>query len=369
MSTERILIFRTGSLGDTLVSVPAMAALREHYRGSRLDLLCDRQVGKAYVQAQDILEGSHLVDDFLFYPVDPSRLGKISKPFRMLRLIKQLRLRGYDKLVYLRQSRCRAKQVARDLRFFHYAGIREVIGAEGFEASPERKSGKPLPRLPHEADMLLGRLHRCGVPIPRPGEGRWDLNLGEAEERAVEHWLPSRRRDGGYSWIAVGPGTKMPAKQWPVRRFEELITRLIEEEDVWPVVFGGPEDRETALSLVSRWGRGYVAAGKLGVRPAMSALRRCDLFVGNDTGTMHMAAAVGLPCVAMFSSRDLPGKWEPYGAGHVVLRTEIDCEGCMLETCIDRRMECILSISPERVLQACREILHTPATCSADESG
>lgn len=118
MSTERILIFRTGSLGDTLASVPAMSALREHYRSSRLDLLCDRQAGKSYVQARDVLEGSQLVDDFLFYPVDPSRLTRILRPFRMFRLLMELRQRRYHKLVYLRQSQRKAKQVKRDLRFF-----------------------------------------------------------------------------------------------------------------------------------------------------------------------------------------------------------------------------------------------------------
>ena len=364
MPAERILIFRTGSLGDTLVSVPAMVALGEHYRGSRLDLLCDRVVGSSFVQAREILEGSQLVDDFLLYPVDSSMRGKILGPLRMLPLLLRLRLRRYHKLVYLRQSRPSLRQISRDRCFFYLAGIREFIGVEGSEGLPEREPGSPLPRLPHEADTLLSRLRRSGVPIPQPGQGRWDLSLGEAEERAVENWLPKRRRDSGCSWIAVGPGTKMPAKQWPVERFEEVIAQLIEEQDIWPVVFGGPEDRETALSLVSRWRRGYVAAGELGVRPAMSALRRCKLFVGNDTGTMHMAAAAGVPCVAVFSSRDFPGKWEPYGAGHAVLRTPIDCEGCMLQECVERRMECILSISAERVLRACREILRARATGS-----
>lgn len=367
MSTERILIFRTGSLGDTLVSVPALTALREHYSRSRLELLCDRQVGKAYVQARDILEGAKLVDDFLFYPVDSSGLGKILKPSRMLCLIAQLRRRRYRKLIYLRQSRITSRQVARDLRFFRLAGIREIIGAEGFEALPETHQGHHLPRLPHEADMLLSRLLRSGVPIPEPGNARWDLNLVDKEKRAVEDWLPKHRPDGKREWIAVGPGTKMPAKRWPVQRFEEVIAQLIEQEDIWPVVFGGPEEREVGLTLVSNWKRGYVAAGMLGIRPAMFALRRCKLFVGNDTGTMHMAAAVGVPCVAVFSSRDYPGKWEPYGAGHVVFRSQVDCEGCMLQECIHRRMECILSISIAQVKQACQEILNVKTIRLADE--
>jgi ADP-heptose:LPS heptosyltransferase len=81
-------------------------------------------------------------------------------------------------------------------------------------------------------------------------------------------------------------------------------------------------------------------------------LERCALYVGNDTGTMHLAASVGTPCVAIFSARDNPGKWEPTGPGHIVLRHEVPCAGCMLETCVDNDLECLKAISVDEVLAA-----------------
>ena len=132
---------------------------------------------------------------------------------------------------------------------------------------------------------------------------------------------------------------------------------LIAEHDVWPVTFGGPHDQATGDRLIRAWGRGYNAAGALSVRAAAAALARCALFLGNDTGPMHLAAAVGRPCVAVFSSRDWPGAWFPYGGGHRVFRTDIDCDGCMLLDCVERRMECIRAVPVEVVLQACRETL------------
>jgi ADP-heptose:LPS heptosyltransferase len=70
-----------------------------------------------------------------------------------------------------------------------------------------------------------------------------------------------------------------------------------------------------------------------------------------------MAAAVGVPCVAIFSSRDYPGRWYPQGEGHRVFRSQIECEGCGLVECIEKQMECIKRISANEVLDACREIL------------
>ena len=183
------------------------------------------------------------------------------------------------------------------------------------------------------------------------------MNIGEKEEAAVRHWLIELPTDGNRQWIAVGPSSKMPVKVWPEERYLKVVQQLIQEFDIWPVVFGGPEDKTLAESMVSKWARGYVAAGALTARQAMAAMEKCAFYLGNDSGTMHMAVAAGLKCVAIFSSRDYPGNWEPYTDGHIVLRTTISCEGCMLLDCIDNEMKCILAITVEQVLNACRELL------------
>ena len=166
MPTERILVFRTSSLGDTLAGVPALWAIRRQFPEARLTLLCDQQVGRSYVLARDILDDAQLVDDYLFYPVDRSRAGKFLKPLRMLWLLVLLRLRRYDKLIYLGQSRRRDEQVKRDLRFFRWARINNFIATQGFDNLPEKILGQPLPATPHETDMLLARLNRSGIPTP-----------------------------------------------------------------------------------------------------------------------------------------------------------------------------------------------------------
>lgn len=337
------------------MSVPALWAVREAFPKAHIAMLCDRQRGKRYVPATDLLVGGGMVDEFIPYPVDTSRRGRLLWPLRMAKLALLLRARRFDALVYLAPTWRSAGQVDRDRKFFtRVAGITRNYGMSVTPLPPLRA---PLPVLATEADMLMSRLADSGLPMPGPMRGRVDLGLGAADEQPVRAWLADLPPDGGRPWVAVAPGSKMPAKIWPAERFREVVARLIERFDVWPVIFGGPEDREVGAELLASWGRGYNAAGALGVRPSAAAIAHCKLYLGNDTGTMHMAAAAGVRCVAVFSSRDFPGMWEPYGPGHTSFRTRIDCEGCRLERCVERRMECILRVDEGTVYEACARVM------------
>src|SRR5437868_15286791 len=128
-----------------------------------------------------------------------------------------------------------------------------------------------------------------------------DLGLNEADEAVMRAWFSTLPSDQGRTWIAVGPGSKMPAKRWPLERFLHVIGELISEFDIWPVIFGGEEDRVIGAWLLDRWGSGYNAAGALGIRSSLAAMKHCELFIGIDTGPMNMAAVLRLRRVATSS--------------------------------------------------------------------
>jgi asparagine synthase (glutamine-hydrolysing) len=354
-SPKRILVFRIGQLGDTIVALPAMWLVRKNYPGAHIALLCDRHPGKTHVIACDLLRGSKIFDEYLSYPVSES--GEFLRSRRMASLLANIRRKHFDTLVYLAPTNRTAEQVARDRRFFSLAGIRNFIGMHGFEPLEPKQEGEPMVSSPPESELLFRRLEASGLKAERGDRSRMDLGLGEEDEGAMRHWLSTLPSDEGRAWIAVGPGSKMPAKRWPLSRFLQVIGKLISEFDIWPVVFGGEEDRVIGDWLLDRWGSGYNAAGALGIRSSLAAMKHCELFIGNDTGTMHMAAAVGLQCVAIFSSRERPGLWYPPGEGHLVFRSAIDCEGCGLVECLELGNECLKRISVEEVLSACREML------------
>jgi ADP-heptose:LPS heptosyltransferase len=346
----KVLVYRIGQLGDTIIALPALWAIRNHFRNDRITLLCDRRPRTNHVLASDLLSGTGLFEDLLTYDVDSSRVNKVAGLLRLLWLIRR---RRFDVLVYLAPADRLPNQVQRDLRFFRFAGIRQVIGAVGFHEPQQKAPNGFLQMEASEVELLLRRLTESGIKVPGPGMAKLDLRLGAVDESEFLQWRDRKPSDSGKRWIGVGPGSKMPSKRWPVERFAAVIRSLIERHDVWPVVFGGGEDREIAEHLLREWGRGYNAAGALSMRAACVALGNCRLFLGNDTGTMHLAAAAGTPCVAVFSSRDVPGRWYPYGVKYWAFRTPIECEGCFLVECLARKNECINRIEPVGVLAAC----------------
>ena len=305
------------------------------------------------------------MDEYIGYTVDPSLRGRLFRYGQIIGLLSRLRRQQFDAFVYLIRSERNPFALKRDIAFFKLSGIKRFIGHQGFKSFPPRVARQPLPMVPHQVDQILDRLTFSGIPIPPPGRRKMDLNIGNHEKEVIKQWVRSLPIDKGRNWIAVAPGSKMAVKIWPLDRYARLVAQLIEDHDIWPVVFGGSEDRKLGEILIKEWNRGYVAAGQLNIRQGIAALQKCTFYLGNDTGTMHMAVAAGISCVAIFSSRDYPGNWYPYGNGHIVFRTPIDCEGCMLERCVKRGMKCILSIDEDQVYAAAEHLL-SKAACTKE---
>ena len=352
-SAKRILIYRIGQIGDTVIALPAFWAVREQFPGAHLALLSNHNPEAAHPTARAVLPETGLIDEWLTYPGSSA-----GTPLRgMAAMALQIRRRRFDTLIYLAPRIRDAGRIRRDLFFFRLAGIRSVIGHTGLGQIPPRLPDQPLPGLDHEADHLLHRIRMSGIHTPPPGQGRMDLGLTERELSEADSWLQSQPAAPGSVLVGIGPGSKWQSKRWPEGSFTELGQRLIDAPGVHPIVFGGPEDREMAARLVGTWKKGSIAAGVLGVRQAAAALRRCALYVGNDTGAMHLAAAVGTPCVAIFSAQDWPDRWNPYGPGHLVLRRQVPCEGCRLSRCETQGTRCLTEIQVTEVLDACLGLL------------
>lgn len=354
---ERVVVFRTGQIGDTVVALPALWVVREAFPEATVSLVYDEWPDRGLPSARDVLEGSGLIDRWI--PYRPGSGGPSAS--EAVRLWRALRRRGPETLVYLAPGERARWRVLRDVWFFRLAGVRTVLGHRGtrHELRTLQERGGPFPRVAPEADHLLERLAQAGLPTPAPGEGRMDLGLSETEVRAAHQWLDGHASEplrGNRPLLAFGPGSKTQEKLWGEKRLEAVGRRLVGERSVIPVVVGGAEDRETGRRLVAAWGEGAVAAGETSVRESAALLSLCDLYVGNDSGPMHLAAAVGTPCVAVFAGRDFPGKWEPYGYGHVVLRSDAVCVGCNRNRC-QHESACLASISPDQVVEASAEAL------------
>jgi heptosyltransferase III len=351
---ERLLVFRIGQIGDTIATLPSLWALRQQFPDARMIVLSEIPPTKTHLPLETVLPNTGLVDGYVKYPG-----GASARHFLVAwRQVRQLRKRGFDTLVYLAPSGRTKRQLVRDRMFFRLTGIRQLLAFKGFvkDRHPRSPDGALTP-LPKEADALLERLREDGLQVPRPGQGSTALRITETEHQRARHWW---RQNGSpqtpHGWVAICSGGKVRSKLWPWERYCEVVRLLIEQHGIFPVIIGGAEDRELGKKLLASWGTGLCSAGELTVRESAALMEGARFYLGNDTGAMHLASAVGIPCVAIFSARDWPGIWEPYGIGHKVLRFDVPCSGCRVEVC-DKELKCLRGIQTQQVYQACVEMI------------
>jgi ADP-heptose:LPS heptosyltransferase len=346
MDAPVVLVFRTGHLGDTLVSLPAFRAIRAAHPDARLVLLTDRNTAKSgAVASWDVLEPLRLFADVRYLPV-PSGLSDFAAVARQVRALGPLRL------YYLPPMPRTVAQVARDWLFFRIAcGIRDIVGLRPTLRYPVRDRRGILLRISPERERLTNWIAEAAPPLAGVRNSR--LEPSSAERQRARTLLEGAAFDSS-TLVAIGAGSKVQATRWPEERFEAAGRELLRSrDDVRLIVLGSAAERELGERLRTAWGpRALNLAGGLTIWESAAILERCSLYVGNDTGTMHLAASVGTPCVAIFSARDNPGKWEPDGSHHTILRRDVPCAGCALDTCVEHDLACLRAISVEDVLNA-----------------
>jgi heptosyltransferase-2 len=186
------------------------------------------------------------------------------------------------------------------------------------------------------------------------------LVVRETEREAMAGWLAQRGAPAGRFVIGVNPAAFYgTAKRWHAERFAEAARILAEERDARVFVTGLAAERDVAQAVVDRGGaRFHNAAGEMSLRELMAFLARTDLFLTNDSGAMHIAAALGAPVVAVFGSTD----WvttAPLSPRARIVRVETECAPCLLRHCpIDHR--CMTAVTPAMVVEAARGLLAAP---------
>ncbi len=340
----RALVYRPGSLGDTLVALPAVADIRRRYPQHRLTLLTERDVpGSGRVSPWAVLEPTGWFDNVYFYDVRPSSLRQ-----RLANVALALRLRrtGYDDIFSLAPPRNR-KQLRTDSLIF-----RGVVGTGRYHAATEPWSdsnGKDA--VDHEGLRLL-RIVDPGAT----GAALEDflLPLPAAEVERARQLLTGLGVRPGQFLVGVGPGSGRPTTTWPLDRFAAVGAALLHQfPDLVLVAIGSANDQSLCEQLCEAWGpRSHNLAGRFSVLGSAAVLERCATFIGNDSGVTHLAAMVGVPCVAIFSARNAPGHWDPLGRNHLVHQERPECAGCMLDVCVDEGNKCLVRIETGPVVHS-----------------
>jgi heptosyltransferase-3 len=352
--TQRVLIYLLGSLGDTVVALPALHLVARQFPNAERRMLTNFPVSAKAPAASAILAENGLVHGYFRYSVGTRSV------FALLQLMWTLLRWRPQVLVYLTQARG-IPAAQRDARFFRLCGIRRQIGVPLNEAMQEHQRQPEHGLLEHEYDRLarnLSELGDCEVNT----QAAWDLGLSQAEKACAQAALAPA---GGRKVLAVGVGTKVQSKDWGKENWKALLTDLgTRYPDHALALMGAAEEAQVSEFAAEGWraGAGPQAlvlnlCGQLSPRESAAALQLAELFIGHDSGPMHLAAAVGTRCVAVFAARNIPRVWFPRGECNHVVYHAVDCMGCRIETCIVERKKCISSISVGEMVNAVRSML------------
>jgi ADP-heptose:LPS heptosyltransferase len=304
--SDTLIIYRLGSLGDTVVALPCFHRIERRFPDHRRIVLTNFPVSSKAAPIEAILTQGGFIHGAIAYP-----LGTRS-PRHLLRLVRSIRALRAETLVYVGGGRGVAAAY-RDVLFFRLAGIRHVIGAPLTRDLDACRPDPSVGGVEYEGTRLARCLADLG-PIDLTDPASWDLRLTEFEVARAEALLSGL---AGRRFIAVNTGGKLAVQDWGEANWAALLARLAGTLAAPLVFVGGPEDSDKAQRLAAGWQHPVVdACGRLNPRETAALLRRACLFVGHDSGALHLAAANGVPCVAMFGSNNPPGKWYPRGTRH-----------------------------------------------------
>jgi predicted lipopolysaccharide heptosyltransferase III len=343
-NARRVLVIRLRALGDVVLALPVLGALRERFPGAHLAMAVD----EAWAP---VLEGNPDVDQVITLS-RVARKGLFRGARRDLGFLREIRRGRFDLVVDLFGNPRSALatflsgapvRVGYDFRGRRYAYThrqpRDVL-----------TGGEPIMR--YAADVNLAMVKPLGV-VGRASAAR--ILLRETERHEAARILqelgvdPARERV-----VALLPAGSWPAKTWPRERFVELGEILARREGTRVLLLWGPGEETLAREVAGRMRESALIAPPLPLRHLFALLASVDLFIGNDSGPKHLAAAVGTPTIAVFGPTDRR-TWTPAGEEHVAIQHEVPCGPCNRRTCDDLR--CLWSVTARNVARRAEEML------------
>ena len=339
----KIMIRATNWVGDAIMALPALRAVRQRHPDAQISI-----VARPYVA--DIYRDQQVCDELIPYDPNGEHQGWAGRE----KLASDLRARKFDVALLL--------QNAFDAAWLAWrAQIPQRIGYARDARSILLTKAIPVPKPgeipPHEKFYYLELLRRAGWLDQTPDEPHITLRVPDAaRQRAAQTLLEAGCRPHARR-IAVGAGASYgSAKCWPPDRFAKALNATSGNTDADIILFGTPGELPVSAAIAAELQRAPInLTGKTSIADLPALLSQCHLFLGNDSGAMHVAAAVGLPVVAVFGPTD-PDGTAPVTPRLNIVQQKPYCSPCFLRRCpTDHR--CMTAVSPAMVESALQSAL------------
>ena len=341
-SDMNILIIKPSSLGDVVQALPVLEVLHQRFPSAQIDWLVNEEIA-------DILSGNpylrtvHLWDRASWRKprLLPAAMG------RTARLLRRLRRERYD-LVFDLQGLFRSALMA------CLSGGRQVVGfADAREMAPLFYHKKV--RAPVGAMHSVERYILAAGGNPSRGK-QFPVVFSAREKQAAERLLAQAKQDTTRPLVVFVVGARWATKQWPPENFAALAEKLVASDGAQVALVGSRSEAPLACRIASTCGCAMMDfSGKTTLKQLAYLFQGAKVVVGNDSGPIHIAAAVSAPVVALYGPTS-PTRTGPYGEQHTVLTTSLPCSPCFRRTC-DQGTSCMTDISVESVYRACKPFL------------
>jgi len=335
---NNILVIKLRYIGDVLLATPTLRAIKAARPDVRITMMVNRGT-------EDVLSGNPDVDEIMV--LDKGSLGAQS------RLIAGLRGRQFDTVIDLTDGDRSAF-----LTWISGASVRIGFNDEHrWRGRYYTEVVPPVPTVRHRIDRDLDALKPLSIQAGSKDPQLW---LMPEEKNRADQLLHQLGIQQSQSFVILQPGARYWFKAWPPERFAELADRLTSQHGCQVLVGGSEQDLDVAQQIQQRATcHAIIMAGRTTIKQFAAIAKKSSLFVGSDSGAMHMASAVGTPVVALFGPSS-PREWGPRGGPVEVLYKEIDCRSCFHPTCTRGEENCMKLISVEEVMAAAGHMMGRP---------
>jgi heptosyltransferase III len=332
---KNILIIKLRYIGDVLLATPALRAIKVTQPDARVTMMVNRGT-------EDVLSGNPDLDEIIV--LDKGSLAAQS------RLISGLRSRRFDTVIDLTDGD----------RSAFLSWVSGALIRIGFN-DEQRWRGhyytqvvQSVPGVRHRIDRDLEALKLLGIQAGSKDPQLW---LTPEEMNSADQLLNQLGVQRSQPMVILQPGARYWFKAWPPERFAELADQLVSQYGCQVLIGGSNQDIDLAEQIRQMAKcNPIVMAGRTTIKQFAAIAKKSVLFVGSDSGAMHIASAVGTPVVGMFGPSN-PREWGPRGGPVEVLYKELDCRSCFHPTCIRGEENCMKLIAVHEVVTAAQRFL------------
>jgi heptosyltransferase II len=335
-SPRRIIVKEVNWLGDLVMSLPALRSIRRNFSDAYLAVLIKRELASFF-------DGADWIDEVIPYTIRRGVGGVLDRG----KIIREIRARQFDLAVLFPRSFEAAFWTT-------MAGVRERAGFIADARGPLLTIGANVPRdatSDHQSKYWLAMVRETlGI---ESDAADFAITAHEPNRERMRAWLTAHRRRSDARLVAIAPAAAYgPAKEWPAENFGALIGSIAERWNAECVLVGAPGERAKCEQVAGTAARGaIVAAGETNIGELIALLSLCDAFIGNDSGAMHLAGALGIKTVALFGSTN-PYRTGPMGTNTWVVYHRLECSPCLARTCRFGHYNCLRQIGVSEPIDA-----------------